>query len=150
MPMALMAVPKFERLFREAASLDVDKSDLKRHQDFVTRKTHDLLVVGRASARENGRDIVMYHDLPVTAGLQKSIDDFERMDNELELQPILDLLATHPPTITLEAETERRLPAVIGGLTVALARAFRVIDPNASNPSADHWKRATQIFDLLL
>ena len=148
--MALMAVPRFERLFREASSLDVDKDDLKRHQDFVTGKLRDLLVVGQAAARENNRDIVQYRDMPITAGLQKSIDDFEEMDNQLDLEPILDQLATHPPNITLAAEAERRLPAVVGGLTVALARSFKIVDPEVRNPSSEHWERSTQIFDLLL
>ncbi len=39
----LMAVDRFERLFREAAGLDVDKSDLRRLNDFVNQKTYDLL-----------------------------------------------------------------------------------------------------------
>jgi hypothetical protein len=148
--MALIAVPQFERLFREAASLDVDKDDLKRHQDFVNRKLHDLLVVGQASAGENNRDIIEYHDLPITAGLQKTIDEFERLDAQLELKPILEQIATHSPDITLSVETEQRMPAVVGGLTVALARAFRIIDPMGRNPSSLHWQRTRQIFDLLL
>jgi hypothetical protein len=39
---------------------------------------------------------------------------------------------------------------VVGGLTVALARSFKIIDPETHNPSTTHWERATQIFDLLL
>ncbi len=148
--MALIAVSKFERLFREAAGLHVDKEDLRRHQDFVTDKLRDLLAVGRAAARENNRDVLMYHDLPITSGLQRSIDEFEKMDTEIDLLPVLEQLATHPPDITLELETERRLPAVVGGLTVALGRAFKIIDPKVVNPSSEHWERATQIFDLLL
>ena len=148
--MPLIAVPKFERLFREAASLDVDKDDLKRHQDFVVKKTRDLLVVGQAAAKANNRDIVQYRDLPITAGLQKTVDEFEKLDTELELRPILDQLATHSPEITLSVEAEERMPSVVGGLTVALARSFKIIDPEIHNPSTTHWERATQIFDLLL
>jgi hypothetical protein len=44
--MALMSIPKFERLFREAASLDVDKEDLRRYEEFIAHKTHDLLLLG--------------------------------------------------------------------------------------------------------
>jgi hypothetical protein len=148
--MPLIAVPKFERLFREAASLDVDKDDLKRHQDFVVKKTRDLLVVGQAAAKANNRDILQYRDLPITAGLQKTMDQFEKLDTELELRPILEQLATHSPEITLSAEAEERMPSVVGGLTVALARSFKIIDPEAHHPSTTHWERATHIFDLLL
>lgn len=148
--MAAVAIPKFDRLFREAAGLDVDKDDLKRLQDWVTDKLRDLIAVGRAAARENNRDVLVYHDLPITAGLQKCIDDFEKMDTELQLQPVLDRLARHPPDVVFEVEAERRLPAVVGGLTVALARSLKVIDPKVRNPSSEHWERSTRLFDLLL
>jgi hypothetical protein len=148
--MPLIAVPKFERLFREAASLDVDKDDLKRHQELVGKKTRDLLVVAQAAATSNNRDIVFYRDLPITAGLQKTIDEFERLDTQLELSPILDVFAQHSPEITLSDEAEQRMPSVVGGLTVALAKTFKIIDPEVKNPSTEHWERATRIFDLLL
>ncbi len=49
-----MNVAKFERFFRAAAGLDVDKSDLRRYNDFVAQKTYDLLIRGRAVAKANG------------------------------------------------------------------------------------------------
>jgi hypothetical protein len=39
---------------------------------------------------------------------------------------------------------------VAGGLSVALARAFTLIDTNVRNPKTVHWERAFQLFDLLL
>jgi Domain of unknown function (DUF1931) len=45
--MALMGIDKFERFFRVAAGLDVDKSDLKRYSDFVNGKIYDLLLRGQ-------------------------------------------------------------------------------------------------------
>jgi hypothetical protein len=41
--MTIMSVAKFKRLFRSAASLEVDNADLKRYSDFVHRKTYELL-----------------------------------------------------------------------------------------------------------
>jgi hypothetical protein len=38
----------------------------------------------------------------------------------------------------------------VGGLSVALARTFKVLDPDLKNPSSRHWERAFRIFDLLL
>jgi hypothetical protein len=37
-----------------------------------------------------------------------------------------------------------------GGLSVTLARSFRIIDPTLANPSSDHGQRAFRLFDLLL
>ena len=47
-------------------------------------------------------------------------------------------------------ETEARLPAIAGGLSVALARTFKVIDSHLKNPATEHWERAFQMFDQLL
>ncbi|WTG30621.1 DUF1931 family protein [Streptomyces decoyicus] len=87
---------RFERFFRAAASLDVDKNDLKRYSDFVDGKLYDLLLVAQAAAKANDRDIVEPWDLPITKGLQESIHRFRRLDEEIELKPIIEQLAAHP------------------------------------------------------
>ena len=70
--MALMGVSRFKRFFRAAAGLDVDKDDLKRYSDFVNRKVYDLLLIGQAVAKTNGRDIIEPWDLPVTGGCRRA------------------------------------------------------------------------------
>jgi hypothetical protein len=52
--------------------------------------------------------------------------------------------------LDLSEETEAELSAVGGGLSIALARTFKIIDPDLKNPQARHWERSFQIFDLLL
>lgn len=42
------------------------------------------------------------------------------------------------------------LPGLAGGISVALARSFKIIDPNLKNPLTEHWKRTFRVFDLLL
>jgi hypothetical protein len=146
-----MAVPRFERFFREAASLDVDKSDIKRYSDFVHEEIYDLLIIGQATANANGRDVIERWDLPMTKGLQENIHQFRRMDQDVELQPILDDLAARPQLdATLSEETTRHLALIAGGLSLALARAFKIIDTRLENPSSEHWERAFQLFRLLM
>ncbi|TQJ57138.1 DUF1931 family protein [Streptomyces sp. NBC_00080] len=149
--MTVMGVSKFERFFRAAASLDVDKNDLKRYGDFVDAKLYDLLVVGQASAKANGRDTVEPWDIPITKGLQESIHRFRRLDEEVELKPILEQLATHPPLDrTPTQEAEERYPEIIGGLSVALAETFKIMYPDVKNPQTGHWEGVTAVFDRLL
>ncbi|MEV6026872.1 DUF1931 family protein [Streptomyces sp. NPDC052036] len=149
--MTLMGVSKFERFFRAAASLDVDRNDLKRYGDFVDAKLYDLLVVGQASAKANGRDTVEPWDLPITKGLQESIHRFRRLDEEVELKPILEQLAVHPPLDrTPTQEAEERYPEIIGGLSVALAETFKIMYPDVKNPQTSHWEGVTAVFDRLL
>ena len=111
--MPVMNVSKFERFFRVAGGLDVDKTDLKRCSDFVHRKAYDLL--------------------------------------QIELEPILEGRTQLPP-LDLEygEETRLRLPSVYGGLSVALARGFKIVDPHLKNPQTQHWETTFRLFDLLL
>ena len=147
----VMGVSKFERLFRQAAGLDVDKNDLRRLSDFVQAKIHDLLLVAEAAARANARDVVQLWDLPITKGLQESFQAFDKLDTELELDPILEMIAGLPMLdLAYSTEVEEQMPRIVGGLTVALARTFKVLDPKVKNPQSEHWDRATEIFNLLL
>lgn len=147
----VMGVAKFERLFRLAAGLDVDKNDLRRLNDFVRDKIRDLLLVAEAAARSNGRDVVRLRDLPITKGLQESLRAFDKLDTELELDPILEMITALPMLdLAYGTEVEEEMPRIVGGLTVALARTFKIIDPTVKNPQTLHWDRAIEIFNLLL
>ncbi|MGE5779710.1 MAG: DUF1931 family protein [Hyphomicrobiales bacterium] len=149
--MPVFGIAKFERFFRASAGLDVDKEDLERYRDFINQKVYDLLLRGQAAAKANGRDIIEAFDLPVTRGLQECIHAFRAIDQTIELKPILDRLTALPPLdLAYSDETEARLPELVGGLSVALARTFKILDPDLKNPQTQHWERAFRIFDLLL
>jgi hypothetical protein len=145
------AVARFQPLFRVAGGVDVDKDDLKRYEDFIDHKVYDLLLIGQVHAKANARDVVTPPDLPITKGLQESIHAFRALDEEVELVPVLERLAKRPPLdLTIAEDTEQALPEIVGGLTLALARTFKIIDPERRNPGTWHWEHATAIFDLLL
>jgi uncharacterized protein DUF1931 len=149
--MPTMNIPKFERFFRVAAGLDVDKKDVKRYSDFVHQKTYDLLLRSEAAAKANSRDIIEPFDIPITKGLQERIHEFRKMDEEIELKPILDYFAAQPQLdLAYSKEVEAELPEIVGGISVALARTFKIIEPGLKNPQTEHWERAFQIFNLLL
>jgi hypothetical protein len=134
--MLLLGIARFERFFRLAAGLDIDKFDLKRYSNFVNDKIYDLLLRARAAAKANGRDIIEPYGLPVTKGLQECI----------HTRPSGGATPAH---LAYSEETEG-LPQIAGGLSVALARSFKVIDPELKNPRTEHWERVLRIFGLLL
>jgi histone H3/H4 len=149
--MAVIGVAVFERLFREAGDLDVDKSDQKRYQAFVREKIADLLIVAQAKARADARDLIEARDLPITRGLQETIHAFRRLGVSNEVRPLLDEIAIRPQLdLPVTDEIDEQLPEVAGGLTLALARTFRIIDPDVKNPQGVQWERAFRIFHLLL
>ncbi len=144
-------IAKLERLFRVAADLDVDKDDLQRYTDFVSQKIHDLLLRGEAAAKANGRDIVLPHDLPITKGLEERIHEFKRISREIDVLPILERLATRPPLdLGVSDETDAELPRIAGGVSIGLARTFKILDLDLKNPQTRHWEQAMGIFNLLL
>ena len=145
------SISRFERLFRVAGGLDIDKTDIKRHDEFVNHKIYDLLARGEDTARLNGRHLIEPHDLPITQGLGKCIRDFKEIDETIALQSILDHIAKRSPLgLDFSEETEAEFPSIAGGISVALARSFKLIDPKLKNPQTKHWERAFQVFDLLL
>jgi hypothetical protein len=146
-----MGFTKFERFFRAASGVTVDRDDIKRYLDFVNDMLYDLLVIGQATAKANARDIIDPWDLPITRGLQESIHGFESLDEEIELRPILDSVAARPPlSAALSEETQARLPLVFGGVSVALAWAFKLIDADMKAVHSQEWERTFRIFRLLV
>jgi hypothetical protein len=144
-------VPTFERFFRTAADLDIDESDVKRCTDFVNQQIYDLLIVAQANAKANIRDVIEPHDLPITKGLQESMHRFRRLDQEIGIEPILADIAAWPQLdLALSEETVAELPEIAGGVGLALAQVFPIIDPNMRNPQTKQWERAFRLFDLLL
>jgi hypothetical protein len=149
--MELFGIATFERFFREAAGLDVDKGDLRRFDDFVDVRIHSLLLRGVATARANARDVVEPQDLPITKGLQECIHNFKAIAEEVPLDAVLEQLNRHPPLeLAYSDETRDRLPQLAGGLGVALARTFHILDEDVQNPQTRHWEQADRVFDLLL
>lgn len=149
--MPIMGMARFERFFRVAAGLDVDKADLKRYSDFVNRKIYDLLLRGQAAAKAHGDAIIEPHDLPITKGLQERVHEFRKLEEAIAIEPILESLTALPPLdLPYSEETKAQLPKVAGGISIALAHTFKIIDPDVKNPASEDWERSQRIFDLLM
>src|ERR1700738_579866 len=134
----VQGIQQIERFFRVAAGLEVDKEDIKRYYEFVDQKIADLLLVAQRTAKANERIKVEPQDLPITNGLQESIHAFEALDLDIGLERILSI-AVPEPEIDLAYcdEVEARLPAIAGGLSLAVARTFKIFAPPNQDTSAD-------------
>lgn len=89
--------------------------------------------------------------MPITNGLQERIQEFEKSNEEIDLRSILEQLAARPPlNPSYDEDVEDRLPEIAGGLSVALARTFGIIDANLKNQASEHWRKCFRIFGLLL
>ena len=147
----MAGIPELERFFRTAGGVDVDKADLDRYRTFVDQKIDDIAIAGRDAARWNSRDVIAPQDLPITKGLQEQMRAFGTLDVADEMRSVLRGTLRRPPDdVTFGEETEDVLVEVFGGISVALARSFRIVDPDVANPSSRHWERAFELFRLLL
>ena len=78
-------------------------------------------------------------NLPITADLQECIKVFKKMDETLELSRSSIGSKKRPPLgLIYSDDTEGMLPEIGGGLSVALARAFKIIDPGLKHPHSEH------------
>lgn len=149
--MYLLGIAGFERFFLQAAGLEMDKNDFRRFDDFVNNKVYDVLVRAVETARENGREVVEPRDLPVTAGLARSIHAAAALDGSVSVEAILEHLARRDALgLPLSDATLQRLPELTAGLAVALARSFRILDESLKTPTSIQWDKATRIVDLLV
>jgi hypothetical protein len=143
-------VSLFERFFRVVGGLRIDKNDIRRFRSFVDEQIDDIAIAGRNSASWNGRDVIYPQDLPITKGVQERMREFDKLDEADEIRALLAQEVRRPPAeVTFDEETEQLLPEVFGGISIALARVFRVIDPKLTNPATEHWERAFTLFRLV-
>ena len=146
----MAGIPELQRFFREAGSVDVDKADLDRFRTFVDEKVDDIAIAGRDSARWNDRDVIAPQDLPITKGLQERMREFGKLESADDLRQWLGQTLRRPPDdVTFGEETEGVLTEVFGGLSIALARSFRIVDPDVKSPGSQDWERVYSVFRLL-
>ncbi len=148
--MAVVGFHRLQELFRKAAGLDIAKGHAKEITDIVEQKLYDLLVVAQGSAKYNDRDVIWLSDVPLTKGMQNSMQEFKKLEEEVELKDILDRLATHPPILELEVELENKLPEIAGALTIILAKIIKEIEPESKTVSHEAIQRAQKILDFTM
>ena len=76
---------------------------------------------------------------------------FEKLEEEIGLRPILESLAARPPLdVTLDKETRGPVPLIFGGISVALAKTFKLIDAELKAVHTEGWERTFSLFRLLI
>jgi len=148
---AVVGFTKLEALFRKAASLDIHKGHAKDITDIVEKKLHDLLLAAERNANINGRDVIWESDLPITKGLQESIIEFRKLDEELNVDDILQFLSSIPPLkYPLVADLENKILEITGALLLVIARVMKQIDTESRAVNHELIEKSSKILDLTL
>ena len=45
---------------------------------------------------------------------------------------------------------EKKIPELVGGITVSLARVFKAVNPELKNPDTAEWEQVEKIYRILL
>ncbi len=92
--------------------------------------------------------MIELRDLSIRKELQHCIHDFEALDLDIGLSRISEHAVPEPQIDPhYGEETEARRPAIAGGLSLAFARTFEIIDPQIKHLATEQWDRAFQIFN---
>jgi Domain of unknown function (DUF1931) len=144
-------IPELERFLRSVAGVDADTADVYRLYTFVDEKVEAMAFAGRNAARANGRDVIAPHDLPITACLRDQMHDFSSREEADELRQVLGGTPRRPPgDVTFGEGTQAHLDEAFGGIALALARAFRILDPELQHPTVEHWTRVFELYRPVL
>ncbi len=146
--MAVVGYTKLKEIFRKGAGLDLAKGHAKEITDIVDKKVHDLLVAGERNAKYNSRDIIWVCDIPITNGMEKSIDEFKKLEENLEVKDIVETMTHYPSTIALEVELENRLPEITGGILLTMAKIMKAVDHKDRSVDHELINKAKAVLDL--
>ncbi len=142
---------KIELLFKKGAGMQLAKNKVQEVEEKVDQKLYDMLVIAEANAGYNGRDVIWFSDMPLTKAMRESMQKFVDLEETLELQPILDRLAIHPPLKReMEVELEKKLPEIVGTLIYVLANITKEFSPKDNVVSEDELHRAFRVLDLTI
>ncbi len=151
----VVGLSRLEALYKTFVGLDLDKTKAQMILDTASRKLADLFIVAQQCAYARGSDTVELIDLPITKGLENTINEYKRErerlnDPKLDLGPILDYLAESIPGIVIGESVREELQDITAAVLLLTGRVIKTIDPKARKPSKEDIERARQILDLTL
>ena len=149
--MPVMGFTKFERFFRAAGGVSVDRDDVKRYLDFVNDAIYDLLIIGQATAeaerpRRHRAVGPAGHQGP--AGEHACVPAARGGDRAAADSGVAG--GQPAARIALDVDTEARLPLLFGGVSVALARTFKLIDAEHEGGAHRGMGRSFSLFRQLI
>jgi hypothetical protein len=76
---------------------------------------------------------------------------FTKLDEDIELEPILEEVAARPPLdLALADDTAALLPSLFGAISLALAEIFKILDSELKEVHTSEWERAFRIVTVVI
>jgi hypothetical protein len=118
----------FDLLWR-TAGLELDEEQLKRVTDVARRKLVDLFEVAKETALANGREEIRRHDLPLTKGLRRTIDETAALSRASDVDPALVFAGEARVNSGIDELVRAELPRLTIALLVLQSRIVATLEP---------------------
>lgn len=151
----VVGLPRLQALYRRFVGLDLDKGRAQEVLEVAEKKLADLFEAAAERAEAEGRDVIRWRDLPITKGLARTMERYERereklQDPRLDLGPILEYVAKPAHHLELDEEVREKLPTLAATVLLLVGYIIKHVDPGARKPSKQDIERAAKILDLTL
>jgi hypothetical protein len=154
----------FDLLWR-AAGLELDEEQLERVATVARRKLVDLFEVAKETALANGREEIRRHDLPLTRGLRRTVEETAELSRASDVDPALvfagearvnrgidELVRADLPRLTIALLVlQSHIVAALEPVDMPLEeRRRRVTRSDPYRPTGWEWERTARVLDLTL
>ena len=152
-------------LVLRAAGLAFDEKQLETAAQLAERKLVDLFDVAKQNALANGRERIFLHDLPLTKGLRRTMQETALLAKDLDVDPAGVFLAQIRASDTIDEMVRAELPRLTAVMLVLTSRIVATVDPSElppdevlrlitrqrpHHPTAWELERAARVLDLAL
>jgi hypothetical protein len=116
-------------LLWQATGLELDEDQLQQIADASRRKLIDLFDVAEETALANGRELIRWHDLPLTLGLRRTILETETLARQLEVDPARAFAGEARVNRAIDEIVRAGLPRLTTALLVLSSRLMATLEP---------------------
>jgi len=118
-------------LLRRAAGLELDEEQLAQVAGVARHKLVDLFTVAEETALANGREEIRWHDLPLTRGLRRTIEETAALSRASDVDPALVFAGEARVNPAIDALVRADLPRLTIALLVLQSRIVATLEPAA-------------------
>ena len=119
-----------------ATGLDLDETQVAFTTRVAERKLTDLFDVAEEVALANGRQVIFRHDLPLTKGLRRTIQQTAALTKELEADPAAVFKTWAAPNIMVDEMLRAELPRLTTAMLVLTGQVIAALEP-ADRPGGE-------------
>jgi len=152
-------------LLWQATGLELDEEQLEQVAHLSRRKVIDLFDVAEETSLANGRELIRWHDLPLTKGLRRTIQETAALSRAIDVDPALVFAGEARVNRAVDEMVRADLPRLTMALLVLTSRIVATLEPvdlapderrtlvarrDPNRPTSWELERAARVLELTL